>query len=259
MTEAVHVVCPHCNTTNRVPQDAARQAPVVRQLQEAAVRRPPAGADRSQLRRARQPQRHSGRRRFLGRLVRALQDDGAAFAQAALEIEPRVRFAKLDTEAAQSIAARYGIRSIPTMIVFRHGKELARQSGAITRQCRALTPCRWVTPLVVGEQALPIHRRARLSARAVDITHTPSSSTSSTRSSRPRARPDRARRHHLRTRQRNRHRRREAHRIAAPPLNAGAATARRHATRPRAWRSSMRAPTACRPAPPPSPRRRATR
>lgn len=54
-----------------------------------------------------------------------------AFEAAAAELKGRVRFAKLDTEAAQGVAARYGIRSIPTMILFRGGKEADRTSGAL--------------------------------------------------------------------------------------------------------------------------------
>ncbi len=54
-----------------------------------------------------------------------------AFDAAAKQLEPWVRLGKLDTEAEQAIAARYGIRSIPTMILFRKGKEVARQSGAM--------------------------------------------------------------------------------------------------------------------------------
>lgn len=54
-----------------------------------------------------------------------------AFAAAAGQLEPRMRLGKIDTEAEQAIAARYGIRSIPTMILFAGGKELARQSGAM--------------------------------------------------------------------------------------------------------------------------------
>lgn len=54
-----------------------------------------------------------------------------AFAQAAATLEPRYRFAKLDTEAEPALAARFGIRSIPTLIVFRGGREIARQSGAM--------------------------------------------------------------------------------------------------------------------------------
>jgi thioredoxin 2 len=54
-----------------------------------------------------------------------------AFERAAASLKTRVRFAKLDTEAAQDVAARYGIRSIPTMILFRGGQEAARVSGAM--------------------------------------------------------------------------------------------------------------------------------
>jgi thioredoxin 2 len=54
-----------------------------------------------------------------------------AFEEAAGRMEPAVRFAKLNTDAAQDVAARYGIRSIPTLIVFKDGREVARQSGAM--------------------------------------------------------------------------------------------------------------------------------
>lgn len=54
-----------------------------------------------------------------------------AFAAAAKQLEPAIRLGKLDTEAEQAIAARYAIRSIPTMILFRNGREIARQSGAM--------------------------------------------------------------------------------------------------------------------------------
>src|SRR5581483_5058785 len=54
-----------------------------------------------------------------------------AFAQAAGQLEPHVRLGKLDTEAEQAIAGRYGIRSIPTLILISKGREVARQSGAM--------------------------------------------------------------------------------------------------------------------------------
>jgi thioredoxin 2 len=53
------------------------------------------------------------------------------FEKAAQQLEPSVRFAKIDTEAEQGIAARYGIQSIPTIILFQGGREIARQSGAL--------------------------------------------------------------------------------------------------------------------------------
>jgi thioredoxin 2 len=53
------------------------------------------------------------------------------FVQAAAKFEPRLRLAKLDTEAQPQIAARFNIRSIPTLILFKQGREIARQSGAL--------------------------------------------------------------------------------------------------------------------------------
>jgi thioredoxin 2 len=54
-----------------------------------------------------------------------------AFEAAAAQLEPAVRLGKLDTEAEQAIAGRFGILSVPTLIVVQHGREIARQSGAL--------------------------------------------------------------------------------------------------------------------------------
>jgi len=54
-----------------------------------------------------------------------------AFAEAAAQLEPEVRLAKVNTEAEQGLAAQFGIRSIPTMVLFRGGREVARQPGAM--------------------------------------------------------------------------------------------------------------------------------
>ncbi len=59
------------------------------------------------------------------------------FESAARQLEPRLRFAKLNTEESPGPAARFNIRSIPTMIVFRGGNEKARHSGAM--DTRAIT------------------------------------------------------------------------------------------------------------------------
>jgi len=57
-----------------------------------------------------------------------------SFEQAAADLKTHVRFAKLDMEAAQSVAARFGIRSIPTLVLFKGGREAARVSGAMDRR-----------------------------------------------------------------------------------------------------------------------------
>ena len=59
------------------------------------------------------------------------QQMAPAFNAAAGQLEPNVRLGKVDTEAEKAVAARYGIRSIPTLILFSKGREVARQSGAL--------------------------------------------------------------------------------------------------------------------------------
>ena len=54
-----------------------------------------------------------------------------AFEKAAMALEPNVRLAKLNTEDEQQIGAQFDIRSIPTLVLFKDGKELARKSGAM--------------------------------------------------------------------------------------------------------------------------------
>jgi thioredoxin 2 len=56
---------------------------------------------------------------------------GPAFEQAATQLEPKFRLAKVNTEAEADIGSKYGIRSIPTLMLFHQGKEIARQSGAM--------------------------------------------------------------------------------------------------------------------------------
>jgi thioredoxin 2 len=54
-----------------------------------------------------------------------------SYERAATELEPNIRLAKLNTDQEQGIAARFGIRSIPTLVIFKNGRELARQAGAM--------------------------------------------------------------------------------------------------------------------------------
>ena len=63
---------------------------------------------------------------------------------AARQMEPRLRFAMLNTQDEPEPAGRYNIRAIPTMIVFRGGKEVARQTGAMD----AATLSRWLNSVV---------------------------------------------------------------------------------------------------------------
>lgn len=142
--DSIHVVCPACDTTNRVPRE---------RLGEGAV----CGKCRTPL--------LDGRVTALdaGRFARHVEASGLPvvvdfwaqwcgpcrmmaphFERAARELATTARLAKLDTEAAPAVAGRYGIRSIPTLIVFRDGREIARRSGAMD----AATLVRWVRETV---------------------------------------------------------------------------------------------------------------
>lgn len=67
-----------------------------------------------------------------------------AFEAAAAKLEPYVRLGKIETDVEQAIASRFGIQSIPTMILVRKGREIARRSGALT----AGAIVDWVRPYI---------------------------------------------------------------------------------------------------------------
>jgi len=144
----MHLVCPQCGATNRVPIDRLGDAPVCGRCSTALMAAQPVALSDDVL------------PKFIGGTELPVLVDFWAdwcgpckmmapqFVAAAQQL-PQVRFAKVDTEAAPQASARYGIRSIPTLILFHKGRELARQSGAMSAQ----DLLRWVRSVVPAEAA----------------------------------------------------------------------------------------------------------
>jgi thioredoxin 2 len=132
MGNALHIVCPHCQAVNRLPPERLDAAPMCGQCHRPLFEGKPVEVDAA------------GFGKHLARNDLPLLVDFWApwcgpckmmaphFAQAAAQLEPRLRLLKVDTEAEQALGARFDIRSIPTLALFRSGRELARQPGAMT-------------------------------------------------------------------------------------------------------------------------------
>ncbi|MBK1648549.1 thioredoxin TrxC [Rhabdochromatium marinum] len=131
MSDSLNLVCPHCDAINRVPANRPLlEAKCGKCHEKLFVGRPLELTEQTF-------DRHASRSGvplvvdFWAPWCGPCKMMTPVIAQAAKRLEPRVRLAKVNTEKDQRLAARFGIRSIPTLAVFKRGQEVARSAGAM--------------------------------------------------------------------------------------------------------------------------------
>jgi len=131
MSESLHIVCPHCDAVNRIPAARLGEGPKCGKCHRPLFTGHPIELTAANF------QQHVTRSDipllvdFWAPWCGPCQMMAPQFVQAAAQLEPRVRLAKVNTDAEQMLGAQFGIRSIPTLALFKGGREAARQPGAM--------------------------------------------------------------------------------------------------------------------------------
>jgi thioredoxin 2 len=135
MSEQVrHVVCPHCNSVNRIPENKDALKAKCGRCHQAVYTSKPVPASAKSFETHIQHNDIPVVVDFWAQWCGPCKAMAPIYEQIASEFEPEIRFLKVDTEAEPELAARYNIRSIPTLMLFQRGHVVAHQAGALDAQ-----------------------------------------------------------------------------------------------------------------------------
>lgn len=131
MSDSQHIVCPHCDGVNNVPAEAFTGQAVCDKCKQTLFTAHPVELNEGNF------MLHISRNDipvlvdFWSPSCGPCRMMAPAYEKVAKRMEPGLRVAKLNTEEAPQIVAQYDIQYIPTLALFKGGKEVARRSGAI--------------------------------------------------------------------------------------------------------------------------------
>ena len=134
MSDKKHILCPHCVAVNRIPATRLGDKPKCGKCKNALFAGHPVELTDQTFSKFINNSDIPVVVDFWAEWCGPCKMMAPAFAEASAQLEPNILLAKLNTEVAQQTAAQFGIRSIPSIIMFKNGKEVSRQAGALSAQ-----------------------------------------------------------------------------------------------------------------------------